>query len=555
MKSLKIEAILEELGYQKGIRGKSDPLRWDAYSIVKHRTERFSTTDSPIKHEHLYDDTGVQAFETFISGFMDSFTPPTQDWFTPKLESTDYNRTLTPDFGGKYLSYIKRAMKHEIDHSNFYDQEELASKDTICGGYSCKLIQNNEEDGVIFSKTLEPWRCWFDRDLKGNWDLFLYEYNLTGRELLEKFPDLDKDTKIYESAKKGPRRTFPILYCIAKRDRIVDNNGDKVKFSPIIRKNMKYAVMEISVSTSEMLQESGSTFFPVVIHTLLDTGDNQYGCGLIMKYIEEFSKLNRVGYEFGLAVAKLNHAPFFVPAEMMDDFSNDPEARIPIQSGSLTATRVEDPVDLSAALAVLEDQRSTVKNLLYNSLFSFLTDSDKVYTATQINALNSESYSKLTPLYGTVTNKKLDPTLKIILKIMIDEKRVTLDPNYLGKNASTRLKFTFDSAMAQAMEAYTRSNAVNVTLETLSVFMNMGFTEVADNVNRDNMLRDVMYSGGAPSTYFIDSEQVKAIREQRAEMMAQQAQIQNELTQSEINRNNAGAANLNNNAGFNGGAE
>ena len=553
---VKVKAVLDELDYQKGVRGKSDSVRWQAYAIVKHRADLLSRSgDSPVPYEHLYDMTGVQAFETFISGFMDAFTPPNQDWFSPRLRSRKYPSSLPTDYGSEYMDYLRNAMKDEIDHSNFYDEKTLASKDTVCGGYSCKLIQDNPEEGRVFFKTMEPWRCWFDKDLTGNWNLFLYEYVLSGREVLEKFPDMDRSSDTYREAKEAPRKKFSMVYCITARNRIVDTNGQKIRFSKLFRKNMKFAILEICRDTEEMISESGSTYFPVVIHTIGDSGDNRYGCGLIMRYLEEFSKLNRLGYEYGLVIAKLNHGAFYVPQDMMEDFSNDPEARIPYQDAQLLGHRVDDPVDLRAASEILALQQNTVRELLYNSLFSFLTNSDKVYTATQVNALHNESYSKLAPLYGTVQNKDLDPTLQMIMKIMIDNDRLTVDEKYIGPEADTKLEFLFDSAMAQAMQAYTKSNAANVTVEALAAFMNLGVTSVIDNFDTDNMIRDVAYSGGAPSSYFVPRNRMEDSRAERRRAAEEQLWLENRVKESEIARNNAGASNLNNSGGFNGGAE
>lgn len=552
----KVETILNELDYQKGIRRKSDDLRWQAFAIVKHRTEMFSiANDCPIKHEHLYDMAGVKAFDTFIAGFMDAFTPPNQQWFSIRLKSRSYRETLPSDYGIEYTDYVRNAMRDEIEHSNYYDQRTLASKDMVCGGYSCKLIQNNPKEKRIFCNALEPWRCYFDKDLHGNWNLFFYEYYLTGRELIEKFPNLDRNGKTYSTAKDAPKKIFKMVYVITERKRIVDSEGNIVRFSKAFRRKMRYAVLEICVDTKEILLESGSTYFPVVIHVLQENGDSQYGCGIIMKHIEEFSKLNRVAYEYGLVIAKINHAPFFVPPEQMEDFSNDPEARVAMQANGLNAQRIEDPVDLNAASDILVLQQNVVRELLYNSLFSFLTSSDKVYTATQVNALHSESYSKLAPLYGTIQCKDLDPTLRMIMKIMIDNDRLEVDTEYIGESAKTKLEFLFDSAMAQAMQAYTNVNAANITLDTLAVLMNMGITSVADNIDFDDLMRNVMYSGGAPASFYIDRRKMEADREARRKAAQEQLDIENNLKRSEINRNNAGAANLNNSAGFNGGME
>lgn len=558
--SEKVKAILEELETQKAIRGKSDKTRWEAFSFVKHRTWQYSTSQScPIKDIHLYDTTGVEATNVFASGFMDSFTPPNQNWFSPTLKMKKYGASVMPDFGHEYTDYVRDSMMDEMEHSNFYEQNDLSNKDTIVGGYSCMLIQNNPDaddgKGRIFCTAMNPWQCYFDKDLNGDWNLFMYTYSLNGRQILEKFPDISRESELYDRARKAPKAPFSMVYVIMKRNRIMDNNGNYVEFSRIFRRNMRYAVLEICIDTSEIISESGSTYFPVVIHNINDSGDSQYGCGYVMGQIEEFSKLNRIAYEYGLVIAKINHGAFFVPQAMMESFSNDPESRVPMQADQLVAKRVDDPVDLTAVASLLALQQERVRNIMYNSLFSALSNTDKVYTATQVNALKNESYSKLAPLYGTIQSKKLDPTLQIIMMIMIENDRLEVDPKYIGADAETKMKFMFESAMAKTMQAYANSNAANITIEALASFINLGFSDSADNVDRDAVMRDIMFSGGAPASYFIDYDEMIANRNRRQETARQQLDLENRVKESEINRNNAGASNLNNSGGFNGGAE
>ena len=133
--------------------------------------------------------------------------------------------------------------------------------------------------------------------------------------------------------------------------------------------------------------------------------------------------------------------------------------------------------------------------------------------------------------------------------------RLTVDEKYIGPEADTKLEFLFDSAMAQAMQAYTKSNAANVTIEALAAFMNLGVTSVIDNFDTDNMIRDVSYSGGAPSSYFVPRNRMEDSRAERRRAAEEQLELENRVKESEIARNNAGASNLNNSGGFNGGAE
>lgn len=553
-KDRRIEEIKEMLAYQKELRAKSDEDRWAAMAYVRHRTpSQTMKDDCPVQEmSHLYSSAGVDSFDTFISGFMGSIMSQNQEWFTPRLVAKDYSSKIDPAYGISFLDACKNAMNDEMSHSNFYSEEELASRDAVSGGYSCTLVQNNEKAGRIFLQTLAPWRCYFDSDLQGNWNLFMYEYRLNGYELLEKFPDIDKSSDIYRDASVGKTsRSFSMLYMITERNRLRDSDGRIMAFG----RNKKYAVLEICLDRDLILYEGGSDEFPVAIHVWQKSGDSQYGVGLVMKYLPEFRKLNRLGYEYGLAVAKINHSPWLVPDSMMDSFSDDPEARIAYQSREIIPIQLQENIDIASAGNALVAQEQAIRKMMFNDLFSYLSNTDKVYTATQVNAVKSESMSKLAPLYGNIQIQKIDPMLKMIYMIMVKNRRLIPDQQYVGKTAQTKIAFILDSSMSQMLANYSKSNSASIIIDYISAMLQMKITNIVDNINTDNLIRDVMISSGAPASFFVEESERDRKRQEQQQMAMMQMQMQNALTESEINRNNAGAANLNNIAGNNGGEQ
>lgn len=552
----RIEEIKKLLANQKAVRAKSDGDRWAAMSYVRHRMPEQSVADMcPVPSaddNRLYDDAGVLAYNDFVTGFMGSLMSPSQEWFSPVLVPKDYGKQPDPAYGIEYTSAEKNKIMDELAHSNFYADQSIANRDVTAGSYSCTLVQNNPKENRIFLSTLEPWRCYFDRDLQSNWNLFLYEYELDGYELLEKFPDIDKSSKLFKDASVGRTNIrFDMLYVITENNRLRDSKGALMRFN----RNKRFSVLEICLSRNEILSESGSDFFPVVIHVWEESGSSQYGVGPVMKYLSEFRKLNRLGYEYGLSIAKINHHGWLVPDAMMDSFSADPEARIAYQSKELIPMPLEEQQDITQALNALDNQRQVIRKLMYNDLFSYLSNTDKVYTATQVNAVKSETVSRLAPVYGNIQIQKIDPLLKLVWKIMLDNDRAELDTKYLGIDADYKMSFNLDSSMALQLRNYTQSQSASLVLEALGQVMQLQITSALDNVDTDNLMRAIMISSGAPSSFFVNAEDRDRKRQMQQQMAMDQMQLQSELTNSEINRNNAGAANLNNIAGMNGGEQ
>lgn len=138
---------------------------------------------------------------------------------------------------------------------------------------------------------------------------------------------------------------------------------------------------------------------------------------------------------------------------------------------------------------------------------------------------------------------------------MLDNGRAEIDTRYLGSDAAYRMEFVLDSAMAQQLKNYTQSTSASLIIESLGALMQLGISSCADNVNTDNLIRGIMVASGAPASFYVSVQDRDRKRQEQQMLAMQQMQMQNALTGSEINRNNAGAANLNNISGNNGGMQ
>ena len=553
MADKRIKEIRELLDYQRTIRGRSDEERWEAYSFVKHRLRSQTCVDDcPVKERpHRYSSAATDAFQSFIAGFMGAFMSPTQEWFSLRLKSKNYHDDVPPDYGYEFTDYVRRAVKDEFDHSNFYSENELASKDSVCGGYSCTLVQNNPKGEICYYQTLLPWRCWFDMDVIGNWNQFFYIETLNGYQVIEKFPDMDKESKLYKRAfRSGVKGVFQILFAIIERDSPVAD-----KFSTRFKSNMRFASYYISLDTDEVIEEGGYPEFPVAIHIWSKPGDSHYGRGLVMDVLDEIRKLERVAYENGLALAKINHHAWLVPPGFRESFSNDPESRIEYQSRELIPIPLDDKIDLQGSKDALDAQEAKIRHFFHNELFNFFLQTDKVYTATQVNQVKADALSVLAPVFGTIQSQKIDPQIMMTMTIMARNGRLEMDKAYVGEDANYKFEVVLDSAIAQQLATYTQVNSATSTMEMLASMMSLGISDAKDNVDTDNIMRGYMVGVGAPSNYYVQMVDMLRLREERRIAAQEQLELENRKTESEINRNNAGAANLNNSAGFNGGME
>lgn len=556
----KVQSILDMFNYQKTLRSKSDKLRWEAYSLLEHRTKDLSgCADSPVEDIRLYTSEGKKAVDTLVAGFMSALMPRNSKWFAVSIVPRLYEIGQDPVEDLVYASYVEKSMQSELDHTNIYSEAKLGSFDSVIGGYSCMMMQEDEYEHRTNFNTLVPWRCWFDCDRFGNWNTFFYQYTLNGYEMLDRFPDMPEELKD-QCKREREHGVYRMLFAIFDRTKMLDYNGEEI--SLVIGKNMKFGAVHICLDTNQILDESGYRDFPVIIHLWEKVSDSHYGIGLVMKYIHEFRKLNKLAYEFGLSVESINHPARYVPESMRDSFSDDPRARNYF-TGSELGARVDNPQDIKQMEEALSIEVDAIRRICYNDYMNFLTTHEQVYTATQVNQLKSESLSQIAPLSDNVTGQKILPILKLTFVNMYNNGRIMLPENGVMSEVDEKgdrrnlLNFTIVSAMSEQLNMYTKFNAVQSIQELGLGFVNMTQdpTVISDNFKVGNMLKVAARAVGADADFIMTSEETKQIQMQREQQQAQAQQMAMAEQQSVINRNNAGAANLNNIAGMNGGAE
>ena len=376
--------------------------------------------------------------------------------------------------------------------------------------------------------------------------------------MLERFPDMDEE-KRRQCSRNPSSQKFDMLFAVVDRKMMFDEDGSSLIFS----KNMKYAALQISLNDDTIIEESGYRDFPVVIHVWEKDSDSHYGTGLVMKYISEFRKLRKLGLELGISIEYINHPSFNVPKSMEDSFSDDPRSRNVYVTTDQIATLTKAPPDLGQMQNAYLIQVDVIRRICFNDYMNFLTTHDQVYTATQVNQIKSESLAQIAPISNNINVQKLQPILKHTYTNMINNGRLVLpDKGVMAEldddgNRKNVIKFTFVSSISEQLSMYSQLNAIDSTAERLMAWVNItGDQNLADKCFRVSNILKLAARASGGDTDIIKTEAETADVERRIEIERQQMMaLEMQKMESEANRNNAGASNLNNIQGMNGGMQ
>ena len=282
-----------------------------------------------------------------------------------------------------------------------------------------------------------------------------------------------------------------------------------------------------------------------------------------MKYISEFRKLRKLGLELGISIEYINHPSFNVPKSMEDSFSGDPRSRNVYVTTDQIATLTKAPPDLGQMQNAYLIQVDVIRRICFNDYMNFLTTHDQVYTATQVNQIKSESLAQIAPISNNINVQKLQPILKHTYTNMINNGRLVLpDKGVMAEldddgNRKNVIRFTFVSSISEQLSMYSQLNAIDSTAERLMAWVNItGDQNLAEKCFRVSNILKLAARASGGDTDIIKTEAETADVERRIELERQQMMaLEMQKMESEANRNNAGASNLNNMQGMNGGMQ
>lgn len=191
-------------------------------------------------------------------------------------------------------------------------------------------------------------------------------------------------------------------------------------------------------------------------------------------------------------------------------------------------------------LGLSQEKRQQIAATFFNDLLVMLSTQDNPQmTAREIAERHEEKILMLGPVLERFHNEVLEP---LTLRTFGIGLRNGLFPPMPEEISASEIKVNFVSLLAQAQKQVAIPSVQNV----LGIVGNVVgiYPEAADNIHIDNVVREVAAMSGAPEKILRSTDEVDAMREQRAaqqQAMAQQGQM---LQAAQPAKNMAEAARL-----------
>jgi hypothetical protein len=461
----------------------------------------------------IYDSTAPKACGQFASAIHGYLVNPTDRWLSLGVAGV-------PDeqLSDEALDWLEHAAEviysnYQVEESNFTTSMHENFLDIGAFGNGCVYQDWDYENGHLLFKHFTLAEVFIKLNYRGRVDTVAKACKYTVRQIEQEFkgpfpPGLADEMRISD---KRPDKEFTIVHIVMPRkDR---NPGIPNKT------NKPWASYHLCEDTKELIEEGGYDSFPYTFGRWMVMSPEIYGRGPAIDMLPDIRVLNK--YEFILLKCgmKLADPPLQIESDAFNlPIPTEPGSTIIREQGSQPAEPLISGENLPISMEQAEQKRMSIREGFYSDWIRM--DKENVeMTAYEVQDRRGEKFRMMTPLLGRITSEQLGPTIARSYSLLVEYGRIKPPPEELQNR---KLKVVYIGPAAKAQEEIRAMNNSRL-VQDLAPIAQVDPT-VMDVIDTDEFARDMARSRSVSRKILRSPDEVKAIREQRAQaQMMQQA--------------------------------
>lgn len=531
------------------------------------RRARFQITDNnrgDRRNTKIYDSTPTFAARTLRSGMMGGISSPARPWFrltTPEPEYAELGSVK------QWLELVTRRMSTVFLRSNLYQALPILYGDIGVFGTHALLIEE-DFDRVLRFQPFPIGTYWISTDAKGKVNVFMREYRMTVRALVEEFGQRDKNGKIdwsnfslqvkglYDSG--NLEAWIDVVHVVAPNQDYQPGAYVRSKFK---RFSSCYYERGTTRGTNQahdnadlegkFLRESGYDYFPVLVPRWEVAEGDAYGTDCPgMVGLGDAKQLQTMVKRLMQAIEKMVNPPMVADASLRN-------AKTTLLPGDTTWVEGESEQKkkfrpahevnprVAELMEAIRQTQARINRAMFADLFLMTAESDRRnVTATEIDERREEKFLVLGPVLEQLA-ATFDDLIDITFTIML---RQGLIPDAPEEIQGQELKVEYVSVMAQAQKLSALGGIERFTNFVTNLAAARQDPSVWDKVNSDNLIDHYGDITSIMTDVLVPDDQVAGIRQQRQsaqDALAKSEALRNEtaavkdLGQTPIDGNNA----------------
>lgn len=497
--------------------------RWqECANYIQPRKGNILTKLSPGQPQTvlLWDTTAEQALLVYAAGLVSFLTPPSERWF--RFEPR--NAEASAEFR-EWLDDCSERVAQEIASSQFYEVWHEDCLDGGCFGSSLMRIDEHPDDpeNILGFVNIPVGTFWWNEDHRGRVSKITRKWKWSAVQAAEEFGEENLSPqlrKAYESTDADTQtREFHFIEYVGPR-----NKADVID-GPTVPERRPYECVYICVEDQEVMREDGYYENPYAGCRVLRSNNEVYGRGSGTQAMPNIKMVNRMKEDIWTITERMARPSWIMP----DDTANDPDNRPDgvtfwdaSKGQAYKPEQIQMRNDVQHAKELLEEERRTIRDYFYNDMFKLLTSNEEMQrekTAYEVSQMVAERMILFSPIFGRITQEKLNPALFRIFSVMFRNKR--FKPLPIGMDPNMEFDVSYVSKIALAIKAI-QNQALATAIQLIQTMVAID-PMLVNLLKCEDAARQVLSNAGVPTAWVRSKAEYAALAQQQQQ---QQARLQ-----------------------------
>ena len=493
------------------------------------RSGRFYVTDRDKgwrRHNTIYDNTGTRALRVLGAGMMAGATSPARPWFRLGTADPELNSYQPVKL---WLTDVTTRMQMVFQRSNTYRTLHQMYEELGAFGTTASIVLPDYQN-IIHHYPVTVGEFAIAQDYQGKVCTIYREFEKTVGEIVKEYGYKNCSQTVRNMYDRGSLDSWIRLI------QAIEPRADRdIRKKDALNMAWGSYTFEVGGNPKEFLRESGFKDFPALVPRWATAGGDIYGNSPGMECLGDVKQLQHEQLRKAQVIDYQTKPPLQVPTSMKNRDVESLPGGITFYDGQTAGikTAFEVNLDLNHLLMDIQDVRERIRGGFYADLFLMLANAtDTRMTATEVAERHEEKLLMLGPVLERLHNELLDPLIDMTFTRMLEAGAIPPPPQELQ---GMELSVEFVSMLAQAQRAI-GTNSVDRYVANLGSVASFK-PEVLDKFDADKWADAYADMLGVDPNLIVGSDQVAVVRQARAKMQAQQAQMEQVKQMSEVGKN------------------
>lgn len=495
---------------------------WDELAdIMLQRRAGFASSpvDGDRRTDHLYDGTPMQAARGLANSLSGLLRPQGQKWKWIKAADDEIDGLDEfKDWAEQAENVLDAAFAEPS--SRFLQASAEVDLDLCVFGTAVMLVrESNDLNRLLFqSIPLKDAVVFFDDE--GN-ARGCYQYRkMTLRQAADKW---NKTGTLSEKSQKKIRddkldEKIEFLHAVVPRE------GGRP--DALLAKNFPWSDIWIEIDEAHIVEEGGFREFPYVVPRWDTSSGETYGRSPGMIALPDASTLQAMGETMLIAGQRAAAPPLGVPSDGMFSAVNTfPDGLIYYDPTMFNGRNPFFPIEGGSNMPLTRDMQQDMRSQVFAAFFRNVLNlpvEGPQMTATEVNQRKQEFLREVGPVFGRLETDYTAPMVERAFHILMRTGRMpTLPENLQGR----AIRFEYESPVRRVRQQIDASAARLWRNDLEELAANTGDQSVLDKINKDKYADFTAEAAGIPRDLLNDQQEVKRLREARAQAQQQAQQV------------------------------